>query len=40
MIRNPKDFEAWFTSPSGLYSVIMDLEMLPSIMNLLTKTYF
>ena len=29
MIRNPKDFGVWSACPSGVHSVITDLEMLP-----------
>jgi len=33
MIRNPKDFEVWSACPSGVHSVITELEILPGIMN-------
>jgi hypothetical protein len=29
MIRNPKDFGVWSAYPSGVHSVIAELEMLP-----------
>ncbi len=29
MTRNPKDFGVWPACPSGVHSVITDLEMLP-----------
>ena len=29
MIRNPKDFGVWSACPSGVHSVITELEMLP-----------
>jgi len=29
MIRNPKDFGVWSACPSGVYSLITKLEMLP-----------
>ncbi len=30
MIRNPKDFGVWSACPSGVHSVITELEMLPA----------